>query len=68
MILGIIMQHCIKIPSPGIQLRKLALESTQSDELDSDTLFINNDVVFIMHHGERYLLRRTRNDKLILTK
>lgn len=36
--------------------------------IDSDTLFKNGDVVFILHKGEQYSLRRTRNGKLILNK
>jgi len=36
--------------------------------IDSDTLFKNSDVVFILHKGEQYSLRRTRNGKLILNK
>jgi hemin uptake protein HemP len=31
-------------------------------------LFGPSSVVFIEHRGERYQLRQTRNDKLILTK
>jgi hemin uptake protein HemP len=36
--------------------------------IESDTLFSDGDQVFIQHRGEQYLLRRTRNGKLILTK
>ncbi|MEQ1816936.1 MAG: hemin uptake protein HemP [Nitrosomonas sp.] len=36
--------------------------------IDSDTLFRNGDIVFILHKGEQYSLRRTRNGKLILNK
>lgn len=36
--------------------------------IDSDQLFKNGDVVFILHKGEQYSLRRTRNGKLILNK
>ncbi|WP_394809702.1 hemin uptake protein HemP [Nitrosomonas sp.] len=36
--------------------------------IDSDALFKNGDVVFILHKGEQYSLRRTRNGKLILNK
>ena len=36
--------------------------------LDSNALFKNTDVIFIMHRGEQYSLRRTRNGKLILNK
>ncbi|MDE2387587.1 MAG: hemin uptake protein HemP [Betaproteobacteria bacterium] len=36
--------------------------------IDSDFLFKNSDVVLILHKGEQYSLRRTRNGKLILNK
>nr|WP_295623523.1 hemin uptake protein HemP [uncultured Nitrosomonas sp.] len=36
--------------------------------IDSNSLFKNGDVVFILHKGEQYTLRRTRNGKLILNK
>jgi hemin uptake protein HemP len=52
--------HCREKRSPLI--------ADQNVVLNSDNLFTHHEVVFIMHHGERYSLRRTRNDKLILTK
>lgn len=52
--------HCLE--------KRLPLVSDQNVVLNSDVLFTHHDVVFIVHHGERYSLRRTRNDKLILTK
>lgn len=36
--------------------------------LSSQALFAASREVLIEHRGERYLLRWTRNDKLILTK
>ncbi|NBQ69258.1 MAG: hemin uptake protein HemP [Nitrosomonadaceae bacterium] len=36
--------------------------------INSDALFKNGDVVLILHKGEQYSLRRTRNGKLILNK
>jgi hypothetical protein len=36
--------------------------------VDSRTLFNNSDRLSISHNGEDYLLRITRNGKLILTK
>ena len=36
--------------------------------INTNTLFKNEDVVFIQHQGKQYCLRRTRNGKLILTK
>ena len=37
-------------------------------QLDGDILFKNTDVILILHKGEQYSLRRTRNGKLILNK
>ena len=39
-----------------------------SKPIQSDTLFSDGDVVFIEHQGARYVLRRTREGKLILSK
>ena len=39
-----------------------------SKPIQSDTLFSDGDVVFIEHQGARYVLRRTRDGKLILSK
>ncbi len=36
--------------------------------IDSDALFKNSNVVLILHKGEQYFLRLTRNGKLILNK
>ncbi len=41
---------------------------TFSAAIDSGCLFKNTDVIFILHNGEQYSLRRTRNGKLILNK
>jgi hemin uptake protein HemP len=41
---------------------------TRNQILYSDTLFENGEEVLIQHHDEQYSLRRTSNDKLILTK
>lgn len=40
----------------------------RNETLYSDALFLHGDQVLIQHHGEHYCLRRTCNDKLILTK
>ncbi|MBQ1783888.1 MAG: hemin uptake protein HemP [Gammaproteobacteria bacterium] len=34
----------------------------------SDQLFGDRSLICIEHHGQRYYLRRTREDKLLLTK
>ncbi|MCE7913728.1 MAG: hemin uptake protein HemP [Nitrosomonas sp. PRO4] len=39
-----------------------------SGPIDSNSLFKNTDVILILHNGEHYSLRRTRNGKLILNK
>ncbi len=39
-----------------------------SKPIQSDTLFSDGDIVFIEHQGARYVLRRTRDGKLILSK
>ncbi|MBL0010500.1 MAG: hemin uptake protein HemP [Nitrosomonas sp.] len=56
--------------SPQTKIRNLyqSVLSDPSTLIDSDTLFKNGDVVFILHKGEQYSLRRTRNGKLILNK
>ena len=41
---------------------------TRKQILYSDTLFEHGEEVLIQHHDEQYSLRRTSNDKLILTK
>ena len=42
--------------------------STESQRINSATLFSAGDVVLIHHQGTVYTLRKTRNGKLILTK
>ena len=42
--------------------------STESQRINSATLFSAGDVVLIHHQGPVYTLRKTRNGKLILTK
>lgn len=41
---------------------------TESQRINSATLFSAGDVVLIHHRGTLYTLRKTRNGKLILTK
>ncbi|MBS0483708.1 MAG: hemin uptake protein HemP [Proteobacteria bacterium] len=45
-----------------------SVTSNPGTGIDSDSLFKNGDVVLILHRGEQYSLRRTRNGKLILNK
>ena len=41
---------------------------TRKQILYSEALFKHGEEVLIQHHDEQYSLRRTSNDKLILTK
>ena len=41
---------------------------TRKQILYSEALFEHGEEVLIQHHDEQYSLRRTSNDKLILTK
>mgnify|MGYP004701414323 CR=1 FL=1 len=48
--------------------RVIAAASPSPPRLDSRELFRNGNEVVIVHKGEEYRLRMTRNEKLILTK
>ena len=52
-------------PSPSSELPKAGHEPRL---IRAQDWFGRSNVVFIEHRGERYQLRQTRNDKLILTK
>ncbi|MCA1790781.1 MAG: hemin uptake protein HemP [Thioalkalivibrio sp.] len=54
-----------KSESPGTNIPGA---STESQRINSATLFSAGDVVLIHHQGTVYTLRKTRNGKLILTK
>jgi hemin uptake protein HemP len=45
-----------------------AAQSEAKETIASDALLGKQGMCVIMHNAERYLLRRTRNGKLILTK
>jgi len=45
-----------------------ARDDSVATRIDSDTLFDGRQVVVIVHAGQDYVLRVTRNGKLILTK
>jgi len=64
------MHESIEMKTYPIQLSRAQSSNTAAHTLaiDSNSLFTHGDVVYIQHHGECYLLRRTSNDKLILTK
>ena len=51
-----------------LPLSSVLSDNTSSRQLLSTDLFRGNTVVEIEHAGQRYLLRRTRENKLILTK
>ncbi|SEM95845.1 hemin uptake protein HemP [Nitrosomonas marina] len=64
------MYDSTKIQSQAMQHGNMQVTETPSYNLaiDSSTLFAHSNVVYIQHHGECYLLRKTRSGKLILTK
>jgi hemin uptake protein HemP len=41
---------------------------TPDGRIDSASLFGDAEIILIEHHGETYVLRKTRKGKLILTK
>ncbi len=45
-----------------------ATEGSPLPVIVSDQLFGDRSLICIEHHGQRYYLRRTREDKLLLTK
>ncbi len=53
-----------------IQLPKTAAKapSTALPKISSDRLFSGGNILLIEHNGIDYVLRKTRNGKLILTK
>ena len=55
------------LPETGRDNHQFALPGTRRS-IQSEALFSEGDEVYIEHRGEQYLLRRTRNGKLILTK
>lgn len=56
-------------PSPEVSSgKRQAVVMDRSRRIYSDTLFSQGNEIVIQHQGEHYRLRRTRNDKLILTK
>jgi hemin uptake protein HemP len=54
--------------SPEINSRKQVTLMDRDSRIHSDVLFSQGNEIIIQHQGEHYRLRRTRNDKLILTK
>lgn len=46
----------------------VAMQVQRNRRVDSHELFRGGNEVFIVHKGEEYRLRITRNEKLILTK
>ena len=54
------------------QSNKIAYLKPQAEatmpKFSTDTLFNSNKLIEIFHRGERYIMRITRQDKLILTK
>ncbi|SFK12119.1 Hemin uptake protein HemP [Nitrosomonas aestuarii] len=64
------MHNSEKIPALSTQIDNIQTPITpqQKMAIDTKTLFAYGNVVYLQHQGECYLLRRTRNGKLILTK
>ncbi|WP_090657756.1 hemin uptake protein HemP [Nitrosomonas marina] len=64
------MHNSAKIRPQSIQYGNRRFTETHSYNLpiDSSSLFAHSNVVYIQHHGECYLLQKTRSGKLILTK
>ena len=48
--------------------QRQAVVMDRNRRIYSDVLFSQGNEIVIQHQGEHYRLRRTRNDKLILTK
>lgn len=63
-----IMETPVLSTEVGVQPQRKFVMLNRIRSIESDTLFSDGDQVFIQHRGEQYLLRRTRNGKLILTK
>lgn len=64
---------CSKIKAFSRQATKktsteVGVDVTGAGEIDSVALFDDRDTLVIYHQGERYCLRRTRQNRLILTK
>ena len=55
-----------RVTPAGNRARRIAIEADSS--VASRALLNQDGKLWIEHGGERYLLRRTANDRLILTK
>lgn len=56
------------LPQPHTRKPHQTVSPDINTLIDSNNLFMNGDIVYILHRGEQYSLRRTRNGKLILNK
>jgi hemin uptake protein HemP len=54
--------------SPSQRAQSAALMRSDLPRIDSNELLRGNNLLLIDHAGDRYVLRMTRNNKLILTK
>jgi hemin uptake protein HemP len=54
--------------SPSRRARSSAAMRSDLPRIDSNALLRGNNLLLIDHAGDRYILRMTRNNKLILTK
>lgn len=59
---------CPDLDQNKITPSQIPTTTNKQHPISSDTLFKDNHVVLIQHHDEYYCLRRTRQNKLILTK
>jgi hemin uptake protein HemP len=54
--------------SPSQRSQAAAAMRSDLPRIDSNSLLRGNNLLLIDHAGDRYILRMTRNNKLILTK
>lgn len=54
-------------PQPAVE-RQPERQQPPLPTIASEALFVDGPLVCIEHRGQRYYLRRTREDKLLLTK
>jgi hemin uptake protein HemP len=68
--MGSIVQSLVEAPNAFSEIGgdKHQFSTPGPRSIRSESLFSEGDEVYIQHRGEQYLLRRTRNGKLILTK
>jgi len=58
----------INTPSPEVDVKASSATSEAPQTITSKTLLGKQNQIFIVHDGQRYQLRITKQRKLILTK